>query len=458
MIGRLKSDQRGIALPVAVMMVVLIGVMGAGLLTFVRTGLDSTLEVNQGQRALKMADAGVQAAKRQLAANATTTQYNGTTNLGLTPPDTESTWSYVGTGRTLSLRGTGTLLSPECDQCINVKIRWLQPSMTDSDVRDVNRAPQNASQRDFFRVVSEATAGNARRRIEAIYYVEGRDIPRAFYTPGSITISGTSNITNMSMFSRGNVTINGGATFSGTDFSYNNWNVSPFNTTARRSSHPSGPFVTVPGVGTTGTITGGGNLGTRDYGSNTNPQFILKNPPDGSQTTSQISFPFDYRSEPDLEDLRLAAQQQGNYYELAADTNTDITGPGGLGAGPKWPTNSAVDTVVFVRFTSYQSGNNLGWNVGSSGTTVKGTFVIENSTFTTGQNKACLNGYIIIRGVPTNVESYKDTGGNSCLQGAVNSSGGIRIAGNVSPFTLEGGNRPGFYAVSRWSWREQFQP
>jgi Tfp pilus assembly protein PilX len=253
MICRLRSDQRGIALPVAVMMVVLIGVMGAGLLTFVQTGLNSTLEVNQGQRALKMADAGVQAAKRQLAANATTTNYNGTTNLSLTPPDTESPWSYAGAGQTLSLQGTGTSLSsPQCNQCINVKIRWLQPSTTNSNVRDVNRAPQNASTRDFFRIISEATAGNARRRIEAIYYVEGRDIPRAFYTLGPIIISGTANITNMSMFSRGDVTINGGATFSGTDLSYGNWNVSPFNTTARRSSHPSGSFVTVPGVGRRG--------------------------------------------------------------------------------------------------------------------------------------------------------------------------------------------------------------
>jgi hypothetical protein len=114
--------------------------------------------------------------------------------------------------------------------------------------------------------------------------------------------------------------------------------------------------------------------------------------------------------------------------------------------------------VVFVTWPSYQVNQDLKWNVGTTGTTVKGTLIIENGTFTTGQNKACLNGYIVIRGVPTATESYKDTGGQSCLQGAVNSSGGIRIAGNVSPFTLEAGNRPGFYAVNRWSWRELFQP
>jgi hypothetical protein len=43
----------------------LIGVMGAGLLTLVRSDLEAVVEVNQGQRALGLADAGVQAARRQ---------------------------------------------------------------------------------------------------------------------------------------------------------------------------------------------------------------------------------------------------------------------------------------------------------------------------------------------------------------------------------------------------------
>ena len=40
--------------------------MGAGLLTFVCSDLEAVVEVNQGQRALSLADVGVQAARRQL--------------------------------------------------------------------------------------------------------------------------------------------------------------------------------------------------------------------------------------------------------------------------------------------------------------------------------------------------------------------------------------------------------
>src|SRR5215207_3712546 len=54
------------ALPVAIMMVVVVGVLGAGLLTFVATDLRSVVEVNQGQKAFDIADAGVQLAKAQL--------------------------------------------------------------------------------------------------------------------------------------------------------------------------------------------------------------------------------------------------------------------------------------------------------------------------------------------------------------------------------------------------------
>jgi len=65
----LAGSESGIALPLAVIMVVLIGVMGAGLLTFVMADLDSVVAVNKGQRAFEMADAGVAAAKRQLVAD-----------------------------------------------------------------------------------------------------------------------------------------------------------------------------------------------------------------------------------------------------------------------------------------------------------------------------------------------------------------------------------------------------
>jgi Tfp pilus assembly protein PilX len=64
---RLARDEAGVALALAVMLVALIGVMGAGLLTLVVTDLEATVEANRGQRAFEMAEAGVEVAKARLA-------------------------------------------------------------------------------------------------------------------------------------------------------------------------------------------------------------------------------------------------------------------------------------------------------------------------------------------------------------------------------------------------------
>ena len=66
MLERLAKGESGVVMGLAVILVVLIGVMGAGLLVFVRSDLEAVVKVNQGQRALNLADAGVQAARRQL--------------------------------------------------------------------------------------------------------------------------------------------------------------------------------------------------------------------------------------------------------------------------------------------------------------------------------------------------------------------------------------------------------
>src|SRR5215210_4362878 len=65
MTRRLVRDESGVALGLAIIMIVLIGVMGAGLLVFVRNDLNAVVEVNQGQKAFEAADAGVHAAKTQ---------------------------------------------------------------------------------------------------------------------------------------------------------------------------------------------------------------------------------------------------------------------------------------------------------------------------------------------------------------------------------------------------------
>ena len=66
-IRHLLREERGMALGLAIIMVVLIGVMGAGLLTFVATDMQAVVEVNRGEQAFELAEAGVEVAKAHLA-------------------------------------------------------------------------------------------------------------------------------------------------------------------------------------------------------------------------------------------------------------------------------------------------------------------------------------------------------------------------------------------------------
>ncbi|CAA9389604.1 MAG: hypothetical protein AVDCRST_MAG93-9656, partial [uncultured Chloroflexia bacterium] len=66
MMRRFTRYESGMTMPLALMMIVLIGVMGAGLLAFVQNDLKSVIEENRGQKALDIAEAGVQAAKAHL--------------------------------------------------------------------------------------------------------------------------------------------------------------------------------------------------------------------------------------------------------------------------------------------------------------------------------------------------------------------------------------------------------
>ena len=64
---RMLADESGVALGLAIILVVVIGVMGAGLLTPVIADLQATAEANRGQRAFEMAEAGVEVARARLA-------------------------------------------------------------------------------------------------------------------------------------------------------------------------------------------------------------------------------------------------------------------------------------------------------------------------------------------------------------------------------------------------------
>jgi len=67
MIRRLPPEERGMALGLAIIVVVIVGVMGAGLLTFVATDLQAVVAVNRGEQAFELAEAGIEVAKAHLA-------------------------------------------------------------------------------------------------------------------------------------------------------------------------------------------------------------------------------------------------------------------------------------------------------------------------------------------------------------------------------------------------------
>src|SRR5215210_7258026 len=139
MIRRLVKDESGVALGLAVIMIVIMGLMGAG----------------------------VQAARRQLLSDATETLYGKTS--GTSP------WSPNNGGKNLTFNGN----------TVNVKIQYLSPSTSASQLTDTDHAPELVPSaqtdypepKDYFKIISEGTMGDARRKIEAIYVTEDINVP-----------------------------------------------------------------------------------------------------------------------------------------------------------------------------------------------------------------------------------------------------------------------------------------
>lgn len=166
----------------------LIGVMGAGLLTFVAANLDAVVEVNQGQRAFEMADAGIRIAELQLVSESTPDHYDGGAN--------DVQWSLSQSGVTLN----------ELDE---------SAATTDSTTVTIGYA----SSAGHFRVVSDGRYGDARRKVEAIFETAGGSNGiRAYYTPGDINIQNSNEsdaIRGVSFFSGRNLLLE--------DFSFANY-------------------------------------------------------------------------------------------------------------------------------------------------------------------------------------------------------------------------------------------
>ena len=140
------GEESGIALPLAIMVMVLVGVMGAGMLTFVMTDLNSAVATNQGQRAFEMADAGVAVAKRQLSSEPGIAKYDGEGSDDLP-------WALVSGGLTLN----------DLDD---------NDSTADSVLVEIESLASPADSPDnSFKVISTGRYGDAKRKVEAVFSV-----------------------------------------------------------------------------------------------------------------------------------------------------------------------------------------------------------------------------------------------------------------------------------------------
>lgn len=142
-----------------IIMIVLVGVMGAGLLTFVSTDLNTVVEVNQGQRAFEVADAGVQAAKKQLLTESSAS--------GATPAVYHN--KYGGTdAATNDVQWSPNISNTNCSNLGSNGMCFenLDGDGSTSDTANVTILSENAST-DTFEVVSTGGYGDAKRKIEA---------------------------------------------------------------------------------------------------------------------------------------------------------------------------------------------------------------------------------------------------------------------------------------------------
>jgi hypothetical protein len=254
MMRRFLNDESGMTMGLVIIMVVLIGVMGAGLLTFASTDLESVIETNQGQRAMEAADIGVDAARRHLSVeDAMPVSYDATVTAD------NSAWYDDSTPKVLNFDGNE----------VRVGIRYLYPSTTSSQTRQPDRAPEvlptygtdvcndtngdgvdddvslpvgNAdacdypNNRNYYRVTVRGGSGDAVRQVQAIFVAQNFEFPVAYYATRDIEIAGSATeVNNLSLFANRYIkNLDPPAlpakpgTVRGTDLAYGNWAVNPY--------------------------------------------------------------------------------------------------------------------------------------------------------------------------------------------------------------------------------------
>ncbi len=92
-------------------------------------------------------------------------------------------------------------------------------------------------------------------------------------------------------------------------------------------------------------------------------------------------------------------------------------------------------------------------------TQAKGLIVIENGDFDISNSSNGFDGIVIVKKDPNNPASttgvYKNSG-NKTVKGFVIADNQMTIGGTADPFSVVGDyvQRPGFYNMRQWSWRE----
>jgi len=295
----------------------------------------------------------------------------------------------------------------------------------------------------YFEVISTGTYGDARRTVEAIYETYDVGVPRGLFTQGDIEISDAASVKGVGLFSLQDVTIGKSSTISGTDLAYGDWATDPATGTPNPFNGVS-RGTTAAGVAAAGDIDDGEQVAGRDYDRTSSP------PLEYPANPGSVTFPFDPGAAPELQILARAAEIQGNLTETKT-SGYEVT---------EWPAESTDGTVVYVRFTGGAGdtgSNRVTWLVPGDCQDYppkRGTLVIENANFMIQPNTALLDGVVLVKGGRVGDGTFSDSE-DACFEGFAHAEGGIEIRGSVRSDGAQNlSERPGFYGLKLWSWRE----
>jgi hypothetical protein len=518
MVRKLATDQSGMTLPLAMMMILLIGAMGAGLLAFVQTDLQSVIEVNRGQRALDIADAGVQVAKSHLRVDSFREHYdtNRANDCNEGPRVGGGNWSKATDTYTAS---TGACTGPstrsdvastpwredqgvtkcfpdaECDAAgtgrFHVTIECFDqnsdpsPDPCDTGTGSAPDPAAKAEDKKFFKITStgyDTSDGDGSiRKVEAIYTTARRTYaPIAYWTPRNILFSGggSMSVSKLSFFAGRNIQgvrkTTAGTTIADRDTPaiYENWSTTSYNTTPRKNAD--NLDLNGAGFGAVGFVCGASNQscnstntanqdadGYNDYDSTSG---TLRSGPVGRACNTSRPIPRRciafVSSAPN--------PTPSNQITFPFDARNAIANPRDIvDPGLVEEMKSAAQAQGLVRTTSHtlniwpSSGEVTyfvdGADLTYSAPSGQGMIVVRNGNVTL-QASSHFKGVIIVIG-DGNTTGFFENKGNGNLDGYVTASGDMTIRGNVNPALSlkEITLLNNFYDVKLWSWRELYQ-